>query len=425
MGPHFAAIAGGCCTQDRGRVGAMLEFVIFATLSTCVVISIGSLGYLLLAIWCVSRLPTKGGEASARVPATTVLKPVCGDEPRLREALLSFCTQDFPAPLQLIFGVRSPTDSALPIVRNLKARHPHLDIEIVIDPAVHGPNFKVSNLINMMRFAKHDVIVVSDSDILIGRDHLRQIAARLAGSSATIVTCLYRGAPAHPESWVSQLGALYIDAWYLPAAAVDGTVFGVTACYSPVMALRREFIETELDNFRALAATVGDDARIGRIATERGRNIEVAPFLVLTTITETRLREVFLRELRWARVIRAVRPGQFPALIFTHALPVALLMVALSPGTATALMFGFMAALRALLLATVEARVGRAPTARTPTPWFLMFREFFCFGVWLWAFANHNIMLRGRKLSIQPGGRVSADDFIAAGLPPADRKPAA
>jgi ceramide glucosyltransferase len=403
----------------------MLEFLVAATLAVCVAISIGSLAYLLLAIWCASRLPPKAGDTSARVLATTVLKPLCGDEPRLREALLSFCSQDFPAPLQLVFGVRSPTDSALPIVRDLKARHPHLDIEIVVDPAVHGPNFKVSNVINMMRFAKHDVIVVSDSDVFIGPDHLRQIAARLAASSATIVTCLYRGAPAHPESWVSQLGALYIDAWYLPAAAVDGMMFGVTACYAPVMALRREFVAAELDNFRALATTVGDDARIGRIATERGRKIELAPFLVLTTIAETRLRQLFLRELRWARIIRAIRPGQFPALIFTHALPVALLMVALSPGPATALLFGFMVALRALLLATVEARVGRAPTARKPTPWFLMFREFLYFGVWLWAFASHNIVLRGRKLNIQPGGRLAADDFIGADLAPADRKPAA
>jgi ceramide glucosyltransferase len=403
----------------------MPESVVVATLAACVAISTGALGYLLLAIWCVSRLPPQAGDASARVPATTVLKPLCGDEPRLHEALLSFCTQDFPAPLQIIFGVRSPTDAALPIVRDLKARHPHLDIEIVVDPAVHGPNFKASNLINLMRFAKHDVIVVSDSDVFIGPDHLRQITVRLAASSATIVTCLYRGAPAHPESWVSQLGALYIDAWYLPAAAVDGIMFGVTACYGPLMALRREFVATELDNFHALATAVGDDARIGRIATERDRKIELAPFLVLTTIPETRLRQLFLHELRWARVMRAIRPGQYLASIFTNALPIALLMVALSPGTATALLFGFIAALRALLLATVEARVGRAPTARTPTPWFLMFREFLYFGVWLWAFANRTIISRGRKLSIQPGGRMVADDFIAAGLPPADRKPAA
>jgi ceramide glucosyltransferase len=418
-----------CIARSRGPgtggTLSMFEFVYFAVLIACVAISAGAFSYLLIAIWCISRFPPKTGNPSARVPATTVLKPLCGDEPRLREALLSFCTQDFPAPLQIIFGVRSPTDSALPIVRELKAQHPHLDIEIVVDPAVYGPNFKASNLINMMRFAKYDVIVVSDSDILIAPDSLRQIAARLAASSATIVTCLYRGAPADADNWVSQLGSLYIDAWYLPAAVVDGTLFGVKACYSPLMALRREFVATELDNFRVLATAIGDDAHIGRIAVERGRKIELAPFLVLTTIPETRLDRLLLHELRWARTTRALRPRESVALVFTHALPVALLMVMLYPCTATALLFGSIAALRALLLAIVEARLGRAPTARTPTPWFLMFREFLYFGVWLWAFANRNITYRGRRLRVLPGARIVADDFIADGMPAADRKPAA
>lgn len=403
----------------------MFDFVVVATLAACVAISVGAFCYLLIAIWCVARLPLSAGKASGRVPATTVLKPLCGDEPRLREALQSFCIQDFPAPLQIIFGVRSPTDSALSIVRELKAQYPHLDIEIVVDPAVYGPNFKASNLINMMRFAKYDVIVVSDSDILIAPDSLRQITARLAASSATIVTCLYRGAPANAKDWVSQLGALYIDAWYLPAAAVDGILFGVTACYSPLMALRREFVATALDDFRVLATAIGDDAHIGRIAVARGRKIELAPFLVLTTIPETRLDHLLLHELRWARTTRALRPRESVSLIFTHALPVALLMVMLYPSAATALLFGSIAALRALLLATVEARLGRAPTATTPTPWFLMFREFLYFGVWLWAFANRNIIYRGRKLRILPGARIVADDFIAAGMPAGDREPAA
>src|SRR5690349_19617423 len=249
----------------------MVELVDFAIFAVCAAISLGAFGYLLLAIWCVSRLPPKSHDPSAPVPATTVLKPLCGDEPCLREALLSFCQQDFPAPLQIIFGVRSPADSALPLARHLKEQHPHLDIEIVVDPRVYGANFKASNVINMLRFAKHDVIVVSDSDIIIPPDALRQIAARFAASDASIVSCLYRGAPVDAESWVSQLGALYIDAYYLPAAAVDGVTFGVTNCYSPLLALRREFVADDLDNFRVLANTIGDDAHIGRIAMERGR----------------------------------------------------------------------------------------------------------------------------------------------------------
>ena len=141
----------------------MFEFVQLGILAVCAAVSFGALASLVLAIWCVSRLPPTRHDPSVPVPATTVLKPLCGDEPRLREALLSFCRQDFPAPLQIIFGVRSPADSALPLAHELKAQHPHLDIEIVVDPRVYGPNFKASNVINMMRLAKHDVIVVSDS----------------------------------------------------------------------------------------------------------------------------------------------------------------------------------------------------------------------------------------------------------------------
>lgn len=403
----------------------MFESIHFAILAVCVAISLGALAYLLLAIWCVSRLPLKTRDASAPVPATTVLKPLCGDEPRLREALLSFCQQDFPAPLQIIFGVRSPTDSALPLAYELKAQHPHLDIEIVVDPRVYGPNFKASNVINMMPLAKHGVIVVSDSDIIIPPDSLRRIAACFAASDASIVSCLYRGAPVDAGNWVSQLGSLYIDAYYLPAAAVDGVTFGVTNCYSPLLALRRDFVADDLDNFRVLANTIGDDAHIGRIAKERGRKIELAPFLVLTTIPETRIEKLLVHELRWARTTRALRPIGYVAMVFTHALPVALLAVLLAPGALTALLFGSVAALRALLLATVEARLGRASTATTPTPWFLMLREFLYFGVWVWSFANRNILYRGRKLRVRPGARILADDFVAAGLPSAEREPAA
>src|SRR5215813_333790 len=127
-----------------------MSVVATAILAACVAISVGALGYLLVAVWCVARLPLwawgASPDASSHLPATTVLKPLCGNEPRLREALLSFCTQRFAAPLQIIFGVRSPADPALAIVRELNAQFPDIDIETVIDPTVHGANLKVSNL---------------------------------------------------------------------------------------------------------------------------------------------------------------------------------------------------------------------------------------------------------------------------------------
>jgi len=394
-----------------------------AALAVCAAISVGALAYLLLAIWCVARLPLNAWRESAHVPATTVLKPLCGDEPQLREALLTFCTQRFSGQLQIIFGVRSPADPALAIVRGLKAEFPDLDIELVIDPTVHGANLKVSNLVNMMRFAKHDVIMVSDSDVLIPPDCLQSVAARLAVSSAAGITCAFRGAPVYRDSWVSQLGALYIDAWTIPAVVVDATLFGVKACYGPLIALRREFV-AELDNFRSVASLLVDDAEIAVLAERHGHCIELAPFAVDTTVSETRFDHLLVHELRWARTTRAVRPGQFVASLVTHALPIASVMVALHPSPASALLFGSIAGLRTLLLGVVEARLGRAPTATAPTPWFLIFGEFVYLSVWLWAFTGRTIVWRGHRLRILPGGRIVFDDSLPAALPPGDRKAA-
>ncbi len=401
----------------------MVELGFTAASTLCAAVSLGAFCYLLIAIGCVARLPRNAWQGSPQTPPTTVLKPLCGDEPLLREALRSFCTQVFPAPLQIIFGVRSAADAALAIVRELRAQYPDVDIEIVVDPTVHGPNLKVSNLVNMMRFAKHDVIVVSDSDVHIPPECLQTVTARLAASSAVGITCPFRGAPVQGDNWVAQLGAFYIDALALPNVVVDATLFGVKACYGPLTALRRDFVAV-LDDFRALASLLVDDAEIGSLAGHHGQEIELAPFAVDTTVAETRFAELFIHELRWARTTRAVRPGQYVASLFTHALPVALILVALHPTAATALLFGSLAALRALLLAVVKARLGRASTAVTPAPWFLIFAEFVYVGIWLWAFTGRTVLWRGQRLRILPGGRIVADEPRRGALPAGDRKTA-
>ena len=108
----------------------------------------------------------------------TVLKPLHGDEPLLEEALASVCRQDYPT-WQVVFGVQDAADTALPVVRRLQARFPDCDIAVVVDPTPHGPNRKVANLINMLPAAKHDVLVIADSDVHVAPDWLRRLVAAL------------------------------------------------------------------------------------------------------------------------------------------------------------------------------------------------------------------------------------------------------
>ena len=133
------------------------------------------------------------------LPPITLLKPLCGAEPALYEHLRSFCVQDYPC-WQIVFGVRDPEDRALEAVRRLRGEFPHLDLQVVIDPAQHGASSKVSNLVNMMSAARHDYLVIADSDILVESDYLERVIAPLLDEGVGIVTCPYRGRP-RPGLW--------------------------------------------------------------------------------------------------------------------------------------------------------------------------------------------------------------------------------
>src|SRR5258708_3482093 len=137
-----------------------------------------SAGYALIVSFFVLRYGSTP-PSTARAEPVTILKPLHLEEPGLREALETFLKQDYSAPVQIVFGVQDPSDPAIRVVQNLMRNNPLADIELVIDSQNHGTNRKVSNLINMARVAKHDVLIVSDSDISVRADWLGKIATAL------------------------------------------------------------------------------------------------------------------------------------------------------------------------------------------------------------------------------------------------------
>ena len=151
--------------------------------------------YAVVAALLLGRFAARPLPQAGRFPSVTVLKPLHGAEPGLYENLLSFCRQDYPGPVQIVFGVRDVRDPAVPVVRRLMADLPQADLELVVDATEHGANGKISNLVNIARVARHEVLVISDSDIGIDRDYLRHTLAELARPGVGLVTCLYRGAP--------------------------------------------------------------------------------------------------------------------------------------------------------------------------------------------------------------------------------------
>jgi ceramide glucosyltransferase len=252
----------------------------------------------------------------ARV-GVSVLKPLCGAEPRLYENLRTFCDQRH-GNFQLVLGVSSPDDPAIAVVRRLQAAYPRHDIELAVDTRVHGSNLKVSNLINMAARARHDVIVIADSDIAVEADYLDSVAAPLADPRVGVVTCLYV-AQSVGGFW-PRVGALFINEWFAPSVRVAHAAGSRRFGFGATLALRRATLE-RIGGFDALKDCLADDYWLAERVRALGLSTVLSRVMVATDVIEPTFSALWQRETRWLRTIRSVNPLGFASLIITFPTP--------------------------------------------------------------------------------------------------------
>ena len=381
-----------------------------------------------MAVRRFARRADSAGTAGSRPAPTmlpmTVLKPLHGDEPLLEEALATVCRQHYPA-WQVVFGVQDPADSALPVVRRVQARFPDCDIAVVVDPTGHGANRKVANLINMLPAAKHDVLVIADSDVHAAPDWLRRLAAALETPGVGLVTTVYTGlvprgplpptpshkgrgscAPSTPpplvgggwgEGIVGELGAIQINHYFLPGALM-ARALGRQDCLGATMVLRRDTLE-RIGGFPALVDHLADDNVLGRLVQRLGLKVALADTIPATTVSEATLPALWRHELRWARTIRALVPAQFAGSVLQYPLVWAALTVLLTGGAPWSIAW-FAAAwgLRSLAAIGTDRVLGLAN--RSPV-WLLPFRELMSVAVMAASYAGRQVDWRGHTLQAE------------------------
>ena len=207
-----------------------------------------------------------------------------------------------------MFGVQSPADPAIAVVQRLRTRFPRLDIDLVVDGTRHGRNNKIGNLINMFRHARHDLIVIADSDIHAPADTLRSVAGALMQPGVGLVTTLYTGLPAS-GTLTGALGAAQINHNFLPGALMARSL-GRQDCLGAIMALQRDTL-AQIGGLAALADHLADDALLGQLVRDAGLTVALASAIPATTVPETRLPALMTHELRWMRTVKSVAPIGF------------------------------------------------------------------------------------------------------------------
>jgi len=360
--------------------------------------------YALGAAWAArSFARPQPASAQARVqaqayPAVTVLKPLHGVEPNLYANLARFCAQDYPSPVQIVFGADDAADPAIGIVHQLVAAFPDRDLRLVINARRHGANRKVSNLINMVGAARHEILVISDSDIIVDRDYLKGVAASLDGPGVGLVTCLYRGAGA-AGSW-ARLAAAAIDYHFLPSVLVGLKLGLAEPCFGSTIALRRNTLAM-IGGFEAVVEQLADDYALGTLVRGAGLSVAIPSTIVAHDCTQKSAADLFRQELRWARTIRAVDPLGFAGLAITHALPLALLGMffglvqsGITPGAALVI-----AAL--ICRGVLQIELDRAFQLRDDFYWMGPARDVLSFFVFVASFFGRAVDWRGHRYGVR------------------------
>lgn len=361
------------------------------------VIGAGYVAAAVVAVRRFGRVLTASAPSSPSRPPVTILKPLHGAEPELYNNLKSFLLQDYPS-FQVVFGVRDPKDPAVAIVERLHREFPARDIALVINAKIHGANYKISNLANMMAAARHDVLVIADSDMRVDPGYLGIVVDALSRDGVGLVTCLYTGDSAD-GAW-SELGAQHINHGFLVSALVGHALGGRSDTFGATMALRRATLE-EIGGFKRFYDQLADDAALGAAVKETGRTVALAPVVVSNHVYEPSFGALFDHELRWGRTVRGLAPIAFASTIVTHPVVWSLAGVAFSGFEGWALVaFAAVLGLRLRLVRAVEEVFGLERAQRVLLP----ARDVLSFAILVLSFCGTRVKWRGHGFLLGSDG---------------------
>jgi ceramide glucosyltransferase len=278
-----------------------------------------------------------------RLPAISILKPLCGLDDDLAGNLACFAALDYPD-YEVVLGVRSTRDAAWPIAE-AAARACPSRLRVVVQRGEAGLNPKVNQLVTLAAAARHEILVVSDSNVRVGAGYLAEIAAALEDAAVGLVT--------HPVVGVGEarLGSL-CDNLHLASSVAPGMVgakrvVGKDLVVGKSMALRRADLD-RLGGFAAVADVLAEDWVMGKMVAERLRKRVVMGHHTVENVSRDRsLGDFFRRYRRWAVIHRqAVGSRVYAAQILLNPSAVALAAFAAHPSAASLAGLGTIGALK-------------------------------------------------------------------------------
>jgi ceramide glucosyltransferase len=343
--------------------------------------------------------------SESSLPAVTIFKPVHGMEARLEENLESFFQQDYPA-FEIVLGARDAADAGLLLAEKIRQRYPQVRSRIVVSGPPTWPNAKVFSLSKMIPGSTNDYFVISDSDVRVSPDFLRNVIPALFDPTIGLVTCPYRGVTAG-DFW-STLEALGMSVEMPSGVMVADMLEGIRFALGPAVALRRD----ALDKIGGIAATAdyySDDFVLGNLIWAAGYNVIFSHHIIRHVLTPRSLKRTLGDQLRWMKSTRFSRPIGHVGTGLTYAMPFGVLglISAAAMGHWSLGLELFAAAFFNRVVQSIAVGWGIVGDRRALyLSWLYPVRDLLGFFTWLASFGSRTFFWRGETYRFSHGGRI-------------------
>lgn len=335
-------------------------------------------------------------------PPVTILKPVRGIDDRAYECWVSCCKQDYPD-YEIIFGVRDADDPAIKLIEELKKEFPQRQIKLITSANTIGVSAKVSNLNNILPYAQHEILVISDSDIYVPQDYLRSVVLPLANEKIGVVTCLYRAIGS--TNFAALMETLGISGEFMLGVLVARQLEGVKFALGSTIAIRKKVLN-EIGGFFAIADYLSDDFLIGYLSANAGYQVCISNCIVETVLPNYKLSDFLKHQIRWARCTRFSRPSGYTGLLFTFTTVLSLFLIGCFPFSLIAWGVAVPALTIRFLAAWLVGGIWVGDQRLQQYFYLLPIRDIFSFIVWLVSFLGNTVYWRGDRFRLEIGGKL-------------------
>jgi len=369
------------------------------------VLAAGPLVYYLLSLYCTIEyfLSLRGlpPRDDSFAPPISILKPVRGVDSEAYENFASYCRLDYPQ-YELVFAMADPHDPVIPVIEKLQRDFPDRSIRFVTDVPRVGENNKVNSLCRLVKEARYELLVMTDSDVRVPRDYLREVVAPFADRRVGGVTSFYRCAGGGTLAADLDMLGMCVDS--VPSALVARRLEGnVQFAFGWTMATTKERL-AEIGGWEAMANHHSDDFELGNRISSKGHRVEVMREPVWMVFPRERFGDFLRHELRWSIGLRNVRPAGYAGMIFTHGLPWAVLAAVVAAASGwTGIAAAFVAAYLALRvgLAYAAGVWGLQDRNIASKLWLTPVRDAISAAVWFAGFFTNRITWRGLEFRVR------------------------